>query len=149
MDTKSLVAGAGLALGVVAAWYLAFHQKDTHKKRVFVLAVRLTLNPAFPCEGGKTPLQTFLDAWEPLARHCQEQEPETLSYEACVGEEDPNEIIIYERYTTKSALTDVHHKSSPFLAFGKALNEGALKGLVAAKSRATYYESNVGYMSRA
>ena len=142
--SKGLIAGAAAALTAAAAWYFSLHpKKPSSQKKVFVLAVRLTLNPE---KGG---LQAFLAAWQPLAKFCLENEPNTLSYELAYGEEDPNEIIIYERYVTKSDLVDVHHKGAAFLAFGKRIGpDGPLAGLVLNKTKATYFESNVGYMGR-
>eukprot|EP00123_Amoebidium_parasiticum_P007298 comp18025_c0_seq1/m.18533 comp18025_c0_seq1/g.18533 ORF comp18025_c0_seq1/g.18533 comp18025_c0_seq1/m.18533 type:complete len:106 (-) comp18025_c0_seq1:367-684(-) len=52
-----------------------------------------------------------------LADHVQAHEPECLTYVASVGETDPDTIVIYERYTTKEALTGPHNSSKPFQEF--------------------------------
>jgi quinol monooxygenase YgiN len=111
--------------------------------RAYVLAVRITLNPAM---GG---LAAFLRVFTPLAEYCAAHEGRTLSYQLCAGEEDPNAILIHERYVAKEDLTEVHHKSAAFKALGEALSPtGALAGLVVSKERATYVETAAGYMSR-
>jgi len=111
---------------------------------VFVLAVRIRLRPRA--------LYRFIELWSPLAAHVRAGEPRTLSYELCLGEGAAEadrgagaEVLIYERYADKAALTGPHHSSPAFAAFQAAL---AAQDLTAERSRATYYESGVGFMAR-
>lgn len=69
------------------------------------------------------------------------------SYELCYGEENPNQIQIYERYVCKDDLTVTHHASAAFKKFGATMAE-KYPGLIMTKERATFFESNVGYMSK-
>ena len=134
--------GAGLLLGLVHIKLLTPSWCLPNKKRVYVLMVSMKLNPAM---GG---LETFKKAWKPLADDVRSKEPNCLSYELCENEEDPNSIIIYERYIAKTDLTGKHNEGVVFKAFGKRLGEQDLKGLVLEKSKSFYYETNVGYMSK-
>lgn len=134
--------GAAFMLGLVHVKSLTPSWCLPSKKRVYVLLVQMKLNPAM---GG---LETFKKAWKPLADDVRSKESNCLSYELCENEEDPNSIIIYERYTAKSDLTGQHNEGIVFKAFGKRLGEQDLKGLVIEKSKSFYYETNVGYMSK-
>lgn len=111
-------------------------------RRVYVLLVRLKLNPAM---GGS---KAFQEAFKPLAQDVLRNEPRCLSYELCVGEEDENEICIYERYVEKADLVGTHNSGASFKAFGKRLGEGNLKGLVLSKEKMTFFETNTGFMDR-
>ena len=148
MSQKLYTFLAGSLVGAVALLGLVHIKSLTPswclpiKKRVYVLLVTMKLNPAM---GG---LETFKKAWKPLADDVRSKEPNCLSYELCENEEDPNSIIIYERYIAKSDLTGKHNEGIIFKAFGKRLGEQDLKGLVVEKSKSFYYETNVGYMSK-
>ena len=150
MSVLSDAAAARLfALGCVAgaaaaALIFRLRQPPPHAaaQLAYVLAVRIKLIPGT--------LSRFLDLFQPLAAHCRSSEPRTLSYELCVGEgsadETGAEILIYERYCEKEALTGAHHSSAAFKAFQAALAEA---GIVAERSRATYMETGVGFIVRA
>lgn len=61
----------------------------SHKK-AFVLLVHLEFaNPA--------DTQAFLEAFAPLAQHCRDFEPNTLTYEAAVDDQTGTKIVIMER----------------------------------------------------
>lgn len=78
---------------------------------------------------------TFFEHFNPLRKYCNESEPETLVYDAFIEEtstvpaaaekDDAPEpttpqqpvIVIVERYVSKESLTEVHHKSEPFVEF--------------------------------
>ena len=98
------------------------------------------------------PLPRFKDKWGVLAAHCRsEAEPNCLSYELCVkegteGSASGVELLIYERYVSKEDLEVTHHASKPFKEFGRWLNEES--GIVLAKSKAFWHETNVGHMLR-
>jgi quinol monooxygenase YgiN len=139
--TGALVGGVFVLAAAHVPWLIPSWCR-TERKCVYVLLVRLKLNPAM---GG---LKAFTEAWAPLAKDVLAKEPGCLSYELCSGESDENEIIIYERYASKSDLTETHNSGAAFKAFGKLLGEGGLKGLVLEKEKATYWETNVGFMER-
>jgi quinol monooxygenase YgiN len=80
-----------------------------------------------------------------MPQYCKAREPETLTYEAIVSEDDPNLLVIYERYTSPEALSISHNSSAQFKAFGKWLAES---DLVLEKHKETFWESGVGYASR-
>ena len=139
----SFVGGLGLAVAashvpsLVPSWC-----RRAAPRRVYVLLVRLKLNPAM---GGR---RAFQDAFEPLAQAVQRNEPRCLSYEVSFGEEDENEVCIYERYVDKADLVGTHNSGAEFKAFGKRLGEGNLKGLVLSKEKMAFVESNTGFMER-
>lgn len=108
-------------------------------RKVFVLTVSLKLDRSKP-----DAVKQFLEKWAVLADYCCKHEPHTLSYECLVSKEDPFLLLIHERYVAETDLTVIHHSSQPFKDFGKWLGES---GLVLEKTRATYTETNVGYMS--
>jgi len=139
-----LLAATGGALAALLVAHAGLTPSWCRRERrgVYVLVVRLKLNPAL---GG---VSAFKAAWAPLAADVRSLETGCLSYELAVREHDENEVIIYERYATKSDLEVVHNAGASFKAFGALLGEGALKGLVLEKSKATYYETNVGFMTR-
>lgn len=87
-----------------------------NSKGVYVLAVRLTLAPGT--------LEAFKARWAVLAANCRSsKEPNCLSYELCIKEDEPNTVLIYERYKTKEDLTVTHNAQPAFKAFGKWLGE--------------------------
>jgi quinol monooxygenase YgiN len=112
---------------------------DAGDGRVFVLVVKLQLR------AGGVPL--FTELWAPLAAHCRAHEPETLTYELSEGIDEPDMVIIYERYTSRAALETTHNSSAAFKAFGAAL--AAEPGLVLSRHKASYWESGVGFAGRA
>lgn len=106
VDLKSAVIGAvagGIAAGVAAFLASRFAASKAQSKEAYVLVVRLVLKPGSA--------DAFLEKFAPLAKHCATNEPGTLTYEACRGEANPDEIVIYERYDTKHALDVVHATS--------------------------------------
>ena len=50
------------------------------------------------------------------------------------------------RYKTKADLTDVHGKSKEFLEFGAKIKK---ENWVAKSTTSTYWEANVGYVTKA
>jgi quinol monooxygenase YgiN len=85
-------------------------------KKAYVLAVRITLVPGT--------IGAFTARWAAMAAVCRSSaEPNCLSYEMCVSEEDPNTILIYERYVAREDLSITHRNTAAFKAFGKWLNE--------------------------
>ena len=136
--------GAALAGALAAA--AAYHilpcpvTPKSRAKGVFVLAVSVTIKPGT--------LALFKEKWGVLAAHCRSAaEPNCLSYELCVKEgSNDTEVLIYERYVSKADLEVTHAASAPFKAFGKWLAEES--NILVAKSKATYFETNVGHMVR-
>jgi len=144
----SMAAGVlgGAALAALAAHVPALTPAWCRRpapKKVYVLLVQLKLNPAM---GGA---RAFKEAWAALAEDVRKHEPACLSYELAEDTEDPNSIIIYERYLSKRDLDETHNSGAVFKAFGKRVGEGELKGLVVSKTKNFFIESNVGFMSRA
>jgi quinol monooxygenase YgiN len=87
-----------------------------NSKNVYVLAVRLTLVPGT--------MEAFRARWAVLAANCRSsREPNCLSYELCVKEDDPNTVLIYERYKTKEDLLVTHNSQPAFKDFGNWLAE--------------------------
>ncbi|PRP80121.1 antibiotic biosynthesis monooxygenase domain-containing protein [Planoprotostelium fungivorum] len=75
-----------------------------------------------------------------------EKSPDALSYAVLKNLRDPEEIVVFERYTTDEALHDVHEKSSIYksgfsirASFGQLINKRKGEG---------YSESNLGFISK-
>jgi quinol monooxygenase YgiN len=122
----------------LTAWWELGNCKSTlesrEKEGVFVLAVTMRFKTTSDYE-------KFVAIWTPVADHCRNYEPGTLSYEMMQSDKDPNQIMILERYATKDDYLEVHKKSAPFLTFRPQL--AALEPEIAGQS---YIESNVGYI---
>ncbi len=131
---------SGVALATLLAHVLPCPWPlKSRSKGVYVLAVFLTIKPGT--------LALFKERWAAVAKSARSSaEPGCLSYELCVNPSDDTDIMIYERYVSKADLTGPHQAGAAFKAFGKWLNEES--GLLVAKSRKEYIESNVGHMLR-
>ena len=111
----------GAAVGALAAVILGHVLPcpvplKRNSKGVYVLAVKLKVVPGT--------VEALKARWAVLAQNCRSsREPNCLSYELCVSEEDPNTILIYERYKTKEDLTITHNNQAAFKAFGKWMGE--------------------------
>ena len=46
--------------------------------------------------------------------YIESSEPETISFLVLKGADEPDVVYVWERYTTESALRDVHHKSAGY-----------------------------------
>jgi quinol monooxygenase YgiN len=121
MASKQLIpyligAAAGAVLAVALGHVLPCPVPlKRNAKGVYVLAVHFKLVPGT--------LDAFKARFAVLAEHCRKYERDTLSYELCLAEGDPHTVLIYERYTNKSDLDDIHRQSPIFKAFGKWLWE--------------------------
>ncbi|KAL3152404.1 hypothetical protein ABBQ32_001455 [Trebouxia sp. C0010 RCD-2024] len=88
------------------------------------------------------------DAWfkkfKILAEYVADNEPTTLAYEAAVAEDDPLEVLAYERYVDKDALHEIHERSTPYLRLKDDVkSEGIEYKSVVSQS---YYEQDLGFM---
>lgn len=84
-----------------------------------------------------------LKLWTPVAMHCRDHEPGTLTYEAAISDSDPNRIVFLERYTTKDvAYLQVHKSSSAFLTFREALSRFTPR-----ISGHSYIATDIGYVA--
>jgi quinol monooxygenase YgiN len=62
-----------------------------------------------------------------------------------VSTENPNEIFLYERYTTREDLEVVHAQSQAFKTFFLAVSA---EGLITSREQWTCHESGVGYITK-
>jgi len=46
--------------------------------------------------------------------YIESSEPETISFLVFKGTDEPDTVYVWERYTSESALRDVHHKSAGY-----------------------------------
>ena len=174
------LAGVGLVAALSTVYRIA--SKPAAPLKAFILIVRLSEsegssdarsplhNKDSHCRAEIAPgkMAEFLELWQPLAAHCQANEPDTFSYEAAISDKDTDVVIIFERYRSKSALTGTqnsrhirsvgallqmapgyaagpHQSSEPFKQFRQQLEKS---GIVVEKSGESYIESNVGFMTR-
>ncbi|KAJ8601027.1 hypothetical protein CTAYLR_007952 [Chrysophaeum taylorii] len=105
-----------LLVGVVLGLVLANLRAQRHnEKAAFVLLVDIE----FASEDDR---DTALRHWRPVADHCRDNEPGTLTYEAAVSDSDPRRIVFLERYADKhTSYLKIHKSSQPFLKFRKKL----------------------------
>eukprot|EP00042_Codosiga_hollandica_P025111 m.109533 g.109533 ORF g.109533 m.109533 type:complete len:135 (-) comp51770_c0_seq1:71-475(-) len=130
--TEKIAAVCCVAVGAAIGWYFA---QPTTVQRAFVYVVRIKTKP------GKR--DEWLSEWAKLAKHCRNNEPKTLTYEASTSAgDDVDSIMIYERYPTKASLENPHRVSAPFLALKKFAH------LVESASSEEFLETNLGYISR-
>ncbi|KAJ9527512.1 hypothetical protein QJQ45_025757 [Haematococcus lacustris] len=85
---------------------------------VYVVLVKARVKP------GR--MEDFKQAFKPLADYVSAHEPGCLTYQLSVGEGDPDSLIIFERYTSKQYLEEVHWQSEPFKCFGAKVREADL-----------------------
>ena len=96
----------------------------------------------------KESLQIFLNAFEPLANHVREHEPDTLAYEALLSDKDPLQVLVLERYRDKEiAYLKVHRSSEAFLNFRPKLAEQEKAGKVTISGH-SYVDSQIGFGDR-
>ena len=93
-------------------------------------------------------LQVFLKAFEPLANHVRDNEPDTLAYEILLSDKDPLQVLILERYRDKeNAFLKIHRSSEPFLSFRPKLAELEKEGKVTISGH-SYLDSQIGFADR-
>ncbi|KAF5842471.1 hypothetical protein DUNSADRAFT_7081 [Dunaliella salina] len=106
----------------------------------YVLIVYGTLKP------GK--MEEFKKYFQPLAEYVNANEGGCLSYQLSVGEENPDSLVIFERYISKAYLEQVHQESAAF----KKFKEDVLSAdMWVEKSASRYYEAptpQYGFMAR-
>lgn len=90
-------------------------------------------------------LPAFVEAFKPLAAHVTKEETGTLAYQLSFGEE-PDSLLIYERYISKEYLETVHWQAEPFKAFKVACEKAGIEWV--SKQVTKYHEVDVGYMLR-
>lgn len=89
----------------------------------------------------------FQECFAPLAEHVTKHEEGTLSYQLSWGDEDPDSLIIFERYVSKDYLENVHWQSAPFKQFREDLAAAGVEW--ESKVVTKYWETGPGYMARA
>lgn len=110
--------------------------RPSSSERSFVLLVDATF-------GSVEERDLALKLWQPVAEHCRNNEPETLSYEAAISDSDANRIVFVERYETKEkSYLEVHRSSDAFLKFRKQLSDMAPQ-----ISGHSYLTTDIGYFS--
>ena len=90
----------------------------------------------------------FLEDFKPVAEYVQSSEPDTLSYELLLSDNDPLQAMILERYKDKeNAYMKVHKSSTPFLAFRPKLQAMQENGYVTISGN-SYLDSGAGFGDR-
>jgi quinol monooxygenase YgiN len=90
----------------------------------------------------------FQELFEPYARWVENNELTTLSYQLLQSDSNPLEIMLLERYASKSAYLDIHKKTEQFVAYkGKLIR---LKGINSSStfeiSGSSYYNADIGFI---
>lgn len=92
--------------------------------------------------------EQFLEDFKPVAEYVQSSEPDTLSYELLLSDNDPLQAMILERYKDKeNAYMKVHKSSTPFLAFRPKLQAMQENGYVTISGN-SYLDSGAGFGDR-
>ena len=91
---------------------------------------------------------SFQELFEPYARWVEINEPTTLSYQLLQSDSNALEIMLLERYNSKSAYLDIHKKSVQFVAYKEKLIR--LKGTNSSDtfeiSGSSYYNAGIGFI---
>lgn len=92
--------------------------------------------------------EQFLKDIAPVAQHCRDHEPDTLSYEVLLSDKDELMVMVLERYRDKEkAFLVVHRNSAPFQEFRPKLkamqNDGKVK-----VSGESFLDSRIGFGDR-
>jgi quinol monooxygenase YgiN len=92
--------------------------------------------------------EQFYKDFQPLANHCKEHEPDTISYEVLNSDKDPLQVLILERYRNKeTAFLQVHRSSAPFQSFRPKLKAMEDQGYVKI-SGDSFFDSGIGFGDR-
>ena len=81
---------------------------------------------------------------KPLAAYVKENEPKTLSYIFLQSIENPLKMAVWEQYTEKDALFNIHHKSPQFAHFSTSMRENGY----AVDKKSTGWTTSVGYLQK-
>lgn len=131
------VTGAAVCLS-----YLLGRQSATPSRRnpvhrkAFVLAITVE----FETEEDR---DVWLKLWADTAKYVADNEPRTLSYETMIADTNPLKVMVFERYPSKSDLTDIHQVSAKYKEFKAMRSNFKFKTTVTGQS---YLETNLGYM---
>lgn len=92
----------------------------------------------------------FLKDITPVAEHCRNHEPDTLSYQVLESDKDPLQVLILERYREKDhAYLQVHKSSAPFLQFRAKLQAMQEDGKVSISGHSYLdHSSSGGYVQQ-
>eukprot|EP00882_Tetradesmus_deserticola_P006514 GHRQ01006854.1.p1 GENE.GHRQ01006854.1~~GHRQ01006854.1.p1 ORF type:complete len:150 (+),score=26.60 GHRQ01006854.1:60-509(+) len=92
---------------------------------------------------GAGQLPKLKELFAPLAAHVAANEEGCYAYELSVSCDNPDKLIIYERYKNKEYVEQVHWQSGPFKAFQQACKDAEIEWIE--KSVVTYEEADVGF----
>ena len=86
---------------------------DDSPPKTFVFLAR------FQCKPGKA--SALFDLLRPVCKHCEVSEPDTLQYEVLQSDQNPESVLLIERYTSRAAMLEPHKSSAAFQRFKRAL----------------------------
>ncbi|KAK9808346.1 hypothetical protein WJX73_004395 [Symbiochloris irregularis] len=138
--TTAVVAAGCLALAASAAWLLyapvSFRRRMPRlpSTKCFQLLIQVDFET-------QEDLERWRELWTELALFVAKHEPQTLAYELAEADNKPHSLLIFERYTSKEALTEIHQKSAAFQYFKEQTSS-----ITATKTGQSYYETALGYM---
>lgn len=131
-----MTAGA-FVMGLIFSKHLI---RAAQPPKAFVLLVTIQ----FPTVEEKA---EFKALFEPMADYVRRQEFGTLSYECAESDKNERQVVIIERYASRDAYANEHKTSKEFLAYKEKMSELDRKGHMVIHGH-SYYETNVGFMSR-
>uniref|UniRef100_A0A383VP24 ABM domain-containing protein n=1 Tax=Tetradesmus obliquus TaxID=3088 RepID=A0A383VP24_TETOB len=120
----------------IAPFSLQERRDTAATRQAFVLAVNLRF---------QNELQKlhFLAIWQPLAEYVKAAEPVALAFEVLQADNDPCNIMVYERYVSREAYEGTHRTSPAFLHFKTAMAALPFKVELVGQS---FLETNIGFM---
>jgi quinol monooxygenase YgiN len=92
--------------------------------------------------------EEFLNDFTIIAEYVSQYEPSTLAYHVVLSDNDPLQVLIVERYTTKDDYLKIHKISPAFLEFRPKLKamEEAKNVIIEGQS---FFDSGIGFGDRA
>ena len=123
----------GIGIGIVISNY---YKNYNVNRNTFFLGITIIFNSIEDKE-------EFKSLFTPLAAYVKRNEKNTLSYELCESDKDPNRVFLIERYKTKHDYLEIHRKSKQFLEFRGLFELMKDKYTMDGHS---YLESNIGYV---
>jgi quinol monooxygenase YgiN len=94
----------------------------------------------FVTEPGKA--DEMIEAIKENLPYVEASEPETISFLLLKGTDDEDTVYVWERYTSESALRDIHHQSAGYLRMREKMGP-----IMKSRSIDGYYEV-AGFLTR-
>ena len=85
----------------------------------------------------------WIEIWRPAGDYVRKSEGVALAYKVAISDQDPLQILVFERYTSKEDYLKVHRSSDAFWTFKKATKDSGIRVKMDGHS---YDETDAGFM---